>query len=73
MPDFYVDGRGGTLVRHIVLGSALAMFVLTAVLMWEENRPSVSLGFTYWYTLAPPLIAVGVFGMMIQSSLCQSA
>ena len=65
LPVFFVDGQGGTMVRYIVLSSSLVMFTLTAVLLWESNRPSLS-SFTYWYTLALLLIAVGVFGMIIE-------
>ncbi len=32
-PIFFVQGQGGTLVRFFVLGSAVAMFVLSAVLL----------------------------------------
>ena len=67
LPVFFVEGRGGMPVRHIVLGSALAMFALTAVLLWEGNRPSLS-PFARWYMLALLLIAVGILGMMLQSS-----
>ena len=66
-PTFFVQGQGGTPVRQIVLGSAIAMFVLTAVLLWVENRPSLS-PFAYWYALALLLIAAGLFGVMIEPS-----
>ena len=67
LPIFFVEGQGGLPVRHLVLASALAMFALTAVLLWEGNRPSLS-SFTRWYTLALLLIAAGIFGMLLQSS-----
>jgi hypothetical protein len=67
LPIFFVPGQGGTLVRQVVLASAIAMFALTAVLLWEENRPSWP-PFAYWYSLALWMIAVGLFGMMIQSA-----
>lgn len=63
LPIFFHQGEGGTLVRQLVLGSAIAMFALTAVLLWEQNRPLPS-PFAYWYTLALLLIAAGLFGIL---------
>ncbi len=34
-PAFFVQGEGGTPVRQALLGSAIAMFALTALLLWE--------------------------------------
>ena len=65
-PTFFVQGQGGTPLRHLVLGSATAMFVLTAVLLKGASRRPLS-AFLYWYTLALGLIAVGLFGIMIES------
>jgi PAS domain S-box-containing protein len=67
LPVFFVPGQGGTVVRHVVLGSAIAMLVLTAVLVWEGNRPSLS-PFAGWYLLALLLIAVGLCGLIVQAS-----
>ncbi len=63
LPIFFHQGEGGTMVRQLVLGSAIAMFALTAVLLWEQNRPLPS-PFAYWYTLALLLIAAGLFGIL---------
>lgn len=67
LPVFFVQGHGGTLVRYIVLSSAVFMFALTAVLLWELNR-SLSSAFVSWYALALMMIAAGLLGMMIQST-----
>ena len=67
LPVFFVDGQGGTLVRQLVLGSSLVMFVLTAVLLERGARGSSS-SFARWYACALALIALGVLGMMLQSS-----
>ncbi len=67
MPTFFVQGEGGTLLRQVVLGSAVAMFVLTTFLLKVNRRDSPS-AFRDWYTLALLLIAVGLFGVMIQSN-----
>jgi signal transduction histidine kinase len=67
LPVFFVEGQGGMPVRHMVLGSALAMFALSAVLLREGNLgPSSS--FAYWYALALLLIAIAIGGMLLQSS-----
>ena len=65
-PIFFVQGQGGTPLRYLVLGSATAMFVLAAVLLKGTSRRPLS-AFLYWYTLALGLIAVGLFGIMIES------
>ncbi len=67
LPPFFVQGQGGTLVRYLVLVSAIAIFVLTAVLLRLANRPSMS-PFAYWYALSLLLISVALFGAMILSS-----
>lgn len=68
LPPFFIQGHGGTLVRQIVLGSAVAMFVLTAALLLRGNRSPLS-PFVCFYTLALLLIATGLFGLIIQSSV----
>jgi PAS domain S-box-containing protein len=65
-PTFFVQGEGGMPLRYLVLGSATAMFILTAVLLLGARRRPLS-SFIYWYTLALGLIAVGLFGIMIES------
>jgi PAS domain S-box-containing protein len=67
LPDFFVQGQGGTMVRHVVLGSAVAMLLLTAVLVWEGNHPSLS-PFAYWFLLALLLTATGLCGLMVEAS-----
>ena len=66
-PTFFIQGQGGTLLRQSVLGSATGMFALTAALLGWANRRFPP-GFTYWYSLALALIAVGLFGVMMEPS-----
>ncbi|MDV7396535.1 hypothetical protein RZS08_34385, partial [Arthrospira platensis SPKY1] len=68
IPPFFIQGEGGTPLRQIVLGSAIAMFVLTAVLL-KSNRGATLSEFQHWYVLALLLIAIGLFGVMIQSAV----
>jgi len=67
VPIFFVEGQGSTTVRHLVLGSAVAMFALAAILLWTTNRKSLS-PFAYWYSYALALFAVGLFGTLFPSS-----
>jgi PAS domain S-box-containing protein len=66
MPVFFVQGQGGTLIRQIVLLSAIVMFALVAWLMltihWRQ--PSK---FFYWYGLGLALLAIGLVGVLLQS------
>ncbi len=68
LPVFFISGQGGTAVRYCVLISATAMFVLSAILLYVGQR-AASIPFTSWYSLALLLLAVGLFGIMIQLSL----
>jgi PAS domain S-box-containing protein len=65
-PAFFVQGQGGTPLRHLILASATAMFALSALLLKKGGRRPLS-AFLYWYTLALGLIAIGLFGIMIES------
>jgi PAS domain S-box-containing protein len=68
LPIFFIPGQGGTTVRYYVLVSATAMFVLSAVVLYAGKRAARS-PFTSWYSVAMLLLAVGLFGIMIQLSL----
>ena len=68
LPVFFIPGQGGTPVRYCVLISAIAMFVLSAGLLLAGQRAARP-PFTSWYALALLLLAVGLFGIMIQLSL----
>ncbi|MEN6338212.1 MAG: PAS domain S-box protein [Phycisphaerales bacterium] len=67
MPPFFIQGRGGTLLRQVVLGSAVGMFSLTALMLGTTGLKPLS-RFAYWYALALALIAAGLLGVMLQSS-----
>jgi PAS domain S-box-containing protein len=67
LPLFFVQGEGGTPVRDMTLSSSILMFVLAALHMrLEAGSPSAS--FRAWYCTALLLIAIGLFGMLIQDS-----
>jgi PAS domain S-box-containing protein len=65
IPTFFVQGQGGTLVRHLVLASTGAMFVLSAVVLRRGDDAGPS--FARWYALALLAFAAAMFGLMIQS------
>ena len=67
LPVFFVPGRGGTPIRHILLDVATAIFAFTAMMIRTANRKSLS-PFHYWYSYALGLIAVGLFGTVIAST-----
>jgi PAS domain S-box-containing protein len=67
LPTFFVQGQGGTQIRQFVLASTIGMFALTASLLGVAYRRSRS-PFAYWYSLALWLLAIGLFGVMMQPS-----
>jgi PAS domain S-box-containing protein len=66
IPTFFVQGQGGTPLRHLVLISAVVMFALTASLLSATSRRPLS-AFAHWYALALTLIVVGLCGVVLQS------
>ncbi len=67
MPTFFVQGQGGTPVRQLLLGAAIAMFGVAAVLFRAlARRPSMQ--FSSWYSLGMTLLAIGLLGNMLQTT-----
>ncbi len=64
MPVFFIDDQGGTLLRSVVVSTAVALFVLTAGLLWQTNR-RVASPFLFWYALGLVLLAAGLAGSML--------
>jgi PAS domain S-box-containing protein len=64
MPVFFIDDQGGTVVRSLVVSTAVALFVLTAGLLWQTNRRIAS-PFLRWYSLGLFLLAAGLAGSML--------
>lgn len=61
IPPFFIPGQGLTPLRSTVLGTAIGMFLITAVLLRMASRRSF-LTFARWYGYALALVAVGLFG-----------
>ena len=66
LPRFFVQGLGGTFFRQAVVGSACVMFMLAALLLRVASGQGGS-AFGRWYAPALMLVAVGLFGVMMQS------
>ena len=67
-PVFFIQGKGGTPLRTAVLIAAIAMFLISAILPRVGPRRMVT-RFLQWYCFALLLLAVGLFGIMIQTSI----
>ncbi len=67
LPIFFIQGEGGTPVRYGVLIAAIAMFLLSALRLRAGGRAGMR--FVAWYSLALLAMSVGLFGIMIQTSL----
>jgi PAS domain S-box-containing protein len=65
VPEFFVQGEGGTLVRHVALGWTVVMLLMAAWLLWRRNQPQPS-HFVRWYFLALLLVATSVAAMSLE-------
>jgi PAS domain S-box-containing protein len=65
LPLFFIDGVGSTLVRSLVLASAITLFAFSAALTWNRYRVS-GWRFLLWYSVGLGLIALGAIGLMVQ-------
>jgi PAS domain S-box-containing protein len=68
VPAFFIQGRGGTPLRYFVLGSATIMFLMTAAILSFATQKHLS-AFPHWYSLGLVLTGVGLFGVMMQTSV----
>jgi signal transduction histidine kinase/ActR/RegA family two-component response regulator len=64
-PVFFTPRAGGTWVRQALLGSAIAMFVVSGLVLDEQADQAAE--FSRWYRLGLLLMALGLFGVMLQS------
>ena len=62
-PEFFVQGRGGTPIRQVVLLLAVAQFAWVAWQMLSRFRRQTG-AFYYWYGLGLALVATGLSGVM---------
>jgi hypothetical protein len=67
-PQFFVQGVGPTLIRQSVLGAAIVLFLLTALVsmrVFAKSRNS----FHFWYALSLIMIALGLIAFFLQSAV----
>ena len=69
-PDFFIQGSGGTPLRQIVLASAAAMLVLSAVqLLRSPDRQAAAPGFRRWYGYGLLSIALCLVAFLLQHAV----
>jgi PAS domain S-box-containing protein len=68
LPDFFVQGQGGTHVRYIVLGAAIGMFGVSGATLLLSDRFTPK-SFSRWYGFGLLLLATGIVGIMLQTKL----
>ncbi len=66
-PTFFIQDEGGTPLRHFVLGAAIVMFIVSAIILGKPRCRSIQ-AFNIWYALGLLLIATGILGIMIQTA-----
>jgi len=67
-PKFFIQGVGPTLLRQLVLGTAVALFLLSGLIImsiFTKKKRS----FQYWYSLSLFMIALGLFAFFLQKSV----
>lgn len=67
-PPFFIQGVGPTLLRQSVLGTAVALFLLSGLVIlriFTKKKTS----FHYWYSLSLDMIALGLIAFFIQKSV----
>lgn len=66
LPIFFVQGRGGTPIRQIVLGAGISLFGLTTLIM-SRAHDRTQQPFFFWCRNGMASISVGMFAALIQS------
>jgi len=64
LPQFFLQGIGPTPLRQWVLGTAIALFILSAIVFMEIHFKTKS-NVLYWYSLALALFGIGFFGVFL--------
>jgi len=68
IPPFFIQELGPTLLRQVVLGTAVALFGISSLFLMRLYSKSKE-AFPYWYSLALALIAVGLFAVFLQKAV----
>ena len=67
-PPFFIQGVGPTLLRQSALGTAVILFLLSALVLMRFFTQR-KLDFHYWYSLSLLMIALGLFAFFLQKSV----
>ena len=68
MPQFFVQGIGGTPVRQAVLISAIFLFLISGVVLFREYLRYKS-ELIYWYSLGLLLAVLSMSGLLMESAM----
>jgi PAS domain S-box-containing protein len=68
LPPFFNQELGPTLLRQVVLVTAVALFGISSLFLMRLYSKSKE-AFQYWYSLALALIAVGLFAVFLQKAV----
>jgi len=68
VPPFFNQGTGPTLLRQVILGAAAALFAFSSIIFLIVYSRSRS-DFTYWFSIALILIAIGLCSVFLQKSV----
>jgi hypothetical protein len=67
-PPLFIQGVGPALLRQSVLGTAVVLFLLSALVMMRTFSQRKR-DFHYWYSLSMGMIALGLMAFFIQTSV----
>ena len=68
VPSFFVQGEGPSVLRQVVLGTAIVLFAVSAIIFLRVYFRSGA-DFTYWFSLALALITIGLCAVFIQKGV----
>jgi PAS domain S-box-containing protein len=68
LPEYFIQGQGGTTAEYVVLWGAAILFVASAIVILILSGPRASI-FTRWYAAGMVFFAVGLAGVSFQTRL----
>ncbi len=66
IPLFFIQAVGGSALRFFVLSSSILMFIATSLILRMPGKGFLP-DFSFWYSRALLLIAIGLFGVMLEN------
>jgi PAS domain S-box-containing protein len=68
LPPFFVQGKGGTSVRQMVLIADTVLFILSSLIIFREYLRLKS-GLLFWYALALLMTGLSLVGFLMQTKM----